>query len=182
MGPRWRVIPSVLDLRTFDRALETPADEVLLSNVHIGNLQALANRAREAGKRVLVQTDLIGGFRADVDGLRLLKTQYGVSGVFSSSHSTIATARKVGLARYFRVFLIDSRSLHSALEALPGMACDGVELLPSPIALQCATQFREVIGDREMLAGGFVHDTHLLEELKNAGFDGATTSTDSMWS
>ncbi len=74
--PPWRVVPSVRDLRTLEAALACPWPDVLLSQVHIGNLAALSRRIHAAGKRVLVQSDLIGGFRADPEGLLLLLNDY----------------------------------------------------------------------------------------------------------
>lgn len=179
---RWRTIPSVLDLKTLESATKSGAREVLLSNVHIGNLAAISARLHEAHKQVLVQSDLIGGFKADPLGLRLLRNQYGVDGIFTSSHSTLALAKRVRIRRYFRVFLMDSRSLITALETLREFSGDGIELLPGQIAVEVVSQFREVVGDRDILAGGFVHSQSILDALKSAGFDGATTSNSSMWS
>lgn len=178
----WRVIPSVRDLRHLDAALAGPATDVLLSNVHIGNLAGLAARIHAAGRQVLVQSDLVGGFRSDPEGLLLLRNQFRIDGIFTSSHQTIALAKRTGMRRYFRVTLMDSRSVATALEALRSFAGDGIELLPAPAAVEVYPQFREVLGGKEILAGGFIRTRRALETIRSAGFDGATTSDSSMWS
>nr|WP_307890978.1 glycerol-3-phosphate responsive antiterminator [Acidipropionibacterium jensenii] len=156
--------------------------EVLLSNVHIGNLEGLARRVHGAGKQVLVQSDLIGGFRADADGLLLLRNQFEVDGVFTSSHSALSGAKRSGMRRYFRVALMDSRSVSTALEALKSFTGAGVELLPSPAAVDVLPRFRRLLPDKEILAGGFINTPARLAQVRAAGFNGATTSTNSMWS
>lgn len=102
-SPSWRVIPSVRDLRTLDAALSSPSPDVLLSNVHIGNLVSLSSRVHAMRKNVFVQSDLIGGFRADPDGILLLRNNFKVDGVFTSSHQTLALAKRTGMRRYYRV-------------------------------------------------------------------------------
>ncbi|MCI1747307.1 MAG: glycerol-3-phosphate responsive antiterminator [Acidipropionibacterium sp.] len=179
---RWRVIPSVRDLRHLDDALSSSAADVLLSNVHIGNLAALSARIHDDGKRVLVQSDLVGGFRSDTEGLRLLRHEFKIDGIFTSSHQTVALAKRTGMRRYFRVTLMDSRSVCTALDALKKFSGDGVELLPAPVALEVVDEFRSVLGDKEILAGGFIRTQDRLESVRAAGFDGATTSNRSMWS
>ncbi|MFC7579983.1 glycerol-3-phosphate responsive antiterminator [Schaalia naturae] len=180
--PSWRVIPSVRDLRSLDSAVASPSADILLSNVHIGNLAAIARKVHDAGKHVLVQSDLIGGFKADAEGLLLLRNQFDVDGVFTSSHSTIALAKKSGMRRYFRVSLMDSRSVCTAVDALRSFSGDGVELLPAPAAIEVEPQIRRILADKEILAGGFINTPERLAQVRAAGFDGATTSTNSMWS
>lgn len=181
-SPSWRVIPSVRDLRTLDAALSSPSPDVLLSNVHIGNLVSLSSRVHAMRKNVFVQSDLIGGFRADPDGILLLRNNFKVDGVFTSSHQTLALAKRTGMRRYYRVALMDSRSVTTALQALKGFQGDGVELLPAAVALDVHAQFRDVLHDSEILAGGFIRTDEMLSALRDAGLNGATTSNISLWS
>ena len=132
-SPSWRVIPSVRDLRTLDAALSSPSPDVLLSNVHIGNLVSLSSRVH-------------------------------------------------AMRRYYRVALMDSRSVTTALQALKGFQGDGVELLPAAVALDVHAQFRDVLPDSEILAGGFIRTDEMLSALRDAGLSGATTSNISLWS
>ncbi|AMD87742.1 hypothetical protein AXF14_09280 [Actinomyces radicidentis] len=178
----WRVIPSVRNPRQLEQALASPSDEVLLTGVHIGNLAALARRARESGKEVMVHSDLVGGFRADTEGIRLLANEFHVDTVFSSSLSTLAAAKRTPLKRYLRIFLVDSRSLDKAVESISGFDGDGVELLPGPVAGYVLDEFRSLLPGRQILAGGFVRSRQTLAQLKAVGFDGVTTSCNSMWS
>lgn len=182
MSREWRVIPSVRELKLLDLALAGTSDDILLSNVHIGNLATISKQVHESGKNVLVQADLIGGFRADTDGLKLLRNHYGVDGIFTSSHAVIGLAKKIGLRRYFRIALMDSRSVCTAIESLGNFSGDGVELLPAPAAVEVLQAMREILGDREILAGGFIKSVERIHAVRAAGFDGATSSTSSMWS
>lgn len=182
VSPLWHVIPSVRDLRHLEDAEASPAPEVLLSNVHIGNLAALSRHIHQAGKEVLVQSDLIGGFRSDPEGMQLLRKQFRVDGILTSSHQAMAVAKKSGMRRYFRVSLMDSRSVSTAVDALRKFSGDGVELLPAPAAIEVLGVFRAVLAGKEILAGGFIRSSQRLANIRAAGFDGATTSNNSMWS
>lgn len=77
------VIPSVHRLAALDRALEADAPAVLLTDAHIGNVHALADRCHEAGKAILVRPDLMEGLRADKLGLTILAKDIGVDGIFT---------------------------------------------------------------------------------------------------
>lgn len=176
----FQIIPSVLELRNLDKALDSGAEYVLLTNTHIGNLAAFSKRIREYDKKVLVHLESIGGFKPDAAGMQLLRNQFGVSGIFSSSQSALARGRRNGLLCFCRVFLMDSKAVKTMLTNLQGTAFDGLELLPSPVAVHYVDQFREAVQAQEIFAGGFVTPDNIAE-IRQAGFDGVTTSSVSLW-
>lgn len=168
--------------RDLDAALECPSREVLLTGAHIGNLAPLTRRIHDAGKLAMVHSDFIGGFRPDAVGVRLLKNQFGVDAMFSSSAAVLREAHKWGLGSYLRIFLVDSRSLDKAVESIRGFEGDGVELLPGPVAGRILDQFRSQLPARQILAGGFISTVEEVSALRALGFDGVTTSSNSTWS
>lgn len=176
----FQIIPSVLELRNLERALNAETESVLLSNTHIGNLAAFSKRAQSYGKTVMVTLESIGGFKPDSPGMQLLRNQFGVTGVFSSSRAALARAKRAGLLTFYRISLLDSKSVKNALAVLKDSDYDGIELLPSPVALHFIDLFLDVTQPDEVLAGGFVrHDN--LNALQEAGFTGVTTSDANLW-
>ena len=173
--------PSVHRLAALDRALEADAPAVLLTDAHIGNVHALADRCHEAGKAILVRPDLMEGLRADKLGLTILAKDIGVDGIFTGSAATARLAQQAGMSVYWRFFLLDSRALETAVVQAAHSLCDGFELVPGPAALAQGAPLIDEAGDRPVIAGGFVNSREVASSLFAAGFSGVTTSEQSLW-
>ncbi|MCC3145717.1 glycerol-3-phosphate responsive antiterminator [Halanaerobium sp. Z-7514] len=175
------IIPSLRKLRDLDTALESSAPALYLSNVHIGNLKSITERCHQKNKLVFVHTKLIGGFKADQTGIKLLKNSYKVDGLFSTNPQTISSAQKEGLFAIQRLFFMDSISTDYALDNLKNSNPDACELLPSPIALKVKDKIKKVAPDIPLLAAGYIDNQALVEEIFKSGLDGLTTSTKELW-
>ncbi|PWF26490.1 glycerol-3-phosphate responsive antiterminator [Ancrocorticia populi] len=175
------VIPSVRKLKDLELALQGPSDFVLLSEVHIGNLEPLAARCAQAGKKVLVHADLIGGFKADRDGIKLLRNMFHVDGVLSQSAHVVSAAKKAKLLAIQRVFIMDSRSLDRSLAALGEARPDGIEVLPGALATHYYTLFDQWADQCALIAGGMVRSREEAEELFDTGYEAITASTSDLW-
>ncbi len=176
------VIPSVRRIRDLDRALASPSEYVLLTYVHIGNLQLLADKCGKAGKKVLVHADLIGGFRPDRDGIKLLRNMYRVDGLLTQSAQVVLAAKKARLVAIQRVFLMDSRSLERGLAAIAECAPDGIEVLPGVLAARYWDQFAQWEHEACLIAGGMVTTKEEATELFSCGYQAITASTPELWS
>lgn len=99
------IIPSLRKLRYLETALNGKAPALYLSNVHIGNLKSITQKCHQKNKLVIVHTKLIGGFKADQTGIKLLKNSFKVDGLFSTNPQTINLAKKEGLFAIQRLFL-----------------------------------------------------------------------------
>jgi len=175
------VIPSVLRLRDLTLALEAGSPYVLLSNTHIGNLADMCSQVRDAGKETLVHADLIGGFKPDREGVRLLRNLYGVSGLLTQSFQTIAAAKAANLTAIYRLFLVDSRLYNRGLSLAAEHQPDAIELLPGPVAARVITEVSQQCPDATLIAGGFVTEAGEAQALFDAGFSAITTSTPTLW-
>lgn len=176
------VIPSA-HLRVLDAALKASSPYILLSDVDISTLEAASERVQQAGKHTVVHAEMLAGFRPDKIGLTLLRDRYGVDAVISTSTHVLETARRCGLQTIYRMFLLDSYALRSAIRTLKSARIDAVEVLPGPMAPTVAKAVRAAGGDahRALLAGGFIRDRRLVDQLVAAGFDGVTSSDQELW-
>ncbi len=176
------VIPSVRRIRDLDRALASPSKYILLTHVHIGNLQALADKCCKANKKVLVHADLIGGFRPDREGVKLLRNMYHVEGLLTQSAQVVLAAKRARLVAIQRVFLIDSRSLERGLAAISECTPDGIEVLPGVLATRYWDEFAQWKNDASLIAGGMVTSKEEAAELFSCGYRAITASTPELWS
>lgn len=175
------VIPSVRRLRDLGAAIAAPSEYVLLSEVHIGNLQTLASQCIAKGKQVLVQADLIGGFRADRDGIKLLRNMFNVAGVLSQNTYVVAAAKKASMLAIQRVFVMDSRSLDRAASAWNEARPDGIEVLPGAMAQRHYKFFQPLATDSALIAGGMITTEEETNELFDVGYNAITASATHLW-
>lgn len=177
------VIPSVRNLKHLNRALDCSSEYVLLSEADIGNLQSLIGKCHKLEKKALVHLELLGGFKADTSGIKVLKHLYKADGVISSNFSALRYAKKEGLSTVYRVFLIDSRSLDQSVDIVKHNEVDAVELLPAEYACQCFDLLKRKFTseDIKFIAGGFVKRNYLVEKLFHTGFNAITTSESELW-
>ena len=175
------IIPSLRKLRDLEVALNSSAPALYLSNVHIGNLKTITQRCHAENKFVFVHTKLIGAFKADQTGIKLLKNSFKVDGIFSTNPQTISLAKKEGLFAIQRLFFMDSISTDYAVDNLKKTNPDACELLPSLIALKVKDKIKEMAPEIPLLAAGYIDNQELVDRIFAAGLDGLTTSSKELW-
>ncbi len=178
---RSTVVPSVRRIKELDRALKSPSPYILLSEVHIGNLQAFAAKCSAANKRVLVHADLIGGFKPDREGIKLLRNMYHVSGVLTQSSQVVIAAKRARLEAIQRVFIMDSRSLERGLSAIGETTPDGIEVLPGILASRYRSRFEPWSATSTLIAGGMVTSKEEARQLFACGYQAITASSPELW-
>lgn len=179
--PDRTVIPSVRHLKELETALTSTSPYVLLTNVHIGNLESLSKKCISAGYKVLVHCDLIGGFRPDREGIRLLKNMYGVSGVLTQSAQVVNFAQKAGMYGILRVFIMDSRSLEKGQQVLEDVRPDGIEILPGAMADRYWELFEPYADNATLIAGGMIVTSKERDNLFDCGYSAITVSSPGLW-
>lgn len=177
---KFYVIPSVKDVRNLDNALKQSQKWVLLSCSHIGNLKELVSRCHQAGKKAIVNPELVGGLGNDRTAFAMMRKMFDVDGVMSGSNTKLLMAKKEGMYTIRRVALEDSLAVDQVLASINEMKSDVIELRPSYYALRFIDIFRKE-RNCPYIAGGFVDSPEMLEDLKRAGFQGVTSSDMRLW-
>lgn len=177
---KFHIVPSVRNLRTLELALNGKEEWILLSCCHIGNLRENVNLCHRAGKKVMVNHEIVGGLGADKTAFQMLKRMFQVDGVMGASPVKLGMVSKEGMKAIRRIVLSDSLSVDQALKGLGEVRCDGIELRPSYYAIRYLQRFREKY-PCSYVAGGFVDTPKMLEEIYDAGFSGVMTSCVGLW-
>ena len=177
------VIPSVRETKFLKKACETSSPIVLLSETHIGNLLSLVSFVHKQHKLAYADLELIGGFKADINGIRLLKNMYHLDGIFTTNIKAVKIAKQFGLVVCYRFFLIDSRSLERTSKILKAHSknFDVIELLPAECGLQKIESIREIIGEHKYIIGGFIRNKGFIDKAFVKGITAVTTSETSLW-
>ena len=180
MSKDFEIIPSIRDIRYLKYALSLDCDIVQPSGAHIGNLKTLSDMCHKAGKKVLVNHELVGGLGSDRTAFQMLKNLYRVDWLIGSSVSKIHMYQNLGMRTIFKIALVDSIAVENAMRALKDIRIDAIELRPYYHAMEYLPVFRKIF-DGDFYIAGFVNSREKLLASKEAGFKGAMTSTRDLW-
>lgn len=127
---RERVIAAIADLQNVVVAMESEVQTVFLLHADIGELERAVHVLRAHGKNVFIHFDMVEGLASTPAGLELLATLFPFDGVITTKGSIIQKGKRLGLVTIQRVFMIDSRSISTALGAVEKFKPDAIELMP----------------------------------------------------
>ena len=178
------VIPSVRDIKALKKALTIPGDTILLSTItHIGNLKELTALCHSAGKKVIVNHELVGGLGNDNTAFTMLKNMYkvDVDAVIESNQMYAWRSKAAGIGVILKIPLIDSLAMESALKLIKNVNPGTLEVKPAICALNNIGKIKKQYSGK-IFASGFIDDIELADKLYDGGLDGIMTSRQSLWS
>lgn len=181
MENTFRIIPSVREMKYLKYALSLENEYIQPTGAHIGSLQQWTNLCHQAGKKVLVNHELVGGLGNDKMAFQMLRQMYHVDTVIGSSVTKLHMMKNLKLKIIYRITLVDSISVQNALKFIEEVKFDAIELRPYYHALEFLPVFREA-WQGDYYVAGFVNTKEKMEQCKKAGFRGAMTSTRELWS
>nr|WP_206529428.1 glycerol-3-phosphate responsive antiterminator [Brevibacillus sp. SYP-B805] len=174
-----KILPAIRNLKDFDELLDSEFERLVLLNIHIAQLKAVVNRAKEHKKKIFVHADLIDGLKSDEYATEYLAQEIRPEGIITTRNNVILTARKKGIISIQRLFLIDTMALENSLAQLERTKPDYVEVLPGVIP----RMIRE-ISQRipiPIIAGGLIRTREDVERALQAGATSVTTSRKELW-
>ena len=124
-----RIIAATRSDEDFLNALSSLAEVIFDLNPDLMNVSVKLKKAHENNKRLFVHIDLAKGIGKDESGVRFLK-RIGVDGVISTKVSMIKMAREAGLCTVQRFFIVDSRSINTAIDSLKLSKSQMIEIMP----------------------------------------------------
>ncbi|WP_317854554.1 glycerol-3-phosphate responsive antiterminator [Chakrabartyella piscis] len=177
---KFHVIPSVRSIRYLEQALQGQEEWIMLGCPHIGNLKEMVQVCHQAGKKVIVNHELVGGLGADKVAFQFLKNMYLVDCVMGSSNSKLGLVRKENIRTIRRIALEDSYSLQVAFRSLKETKYNAIELRPAWYGIEFLKEFKKQ-NDTEYILGGFVNTKELVDAAYKAGFSAVATSSVELW-
>ncbi|MFC6177781.1 glycerol-3-phosphate responsive antiterminator [Companilactobacillus huachuanensis] len=175
------VIPSVREIKYLRKACEVDSPIVFISDTNIGNLMSQVEFVHKHGKKVFADLELIGGFKPDSTGMKLLKNMYHLDGIFTTNVNAARMANALGIIVVYRLFMIDSRSLKRSANILRNNHFDTIEVLPAECGVQEIEQLTKMNDKHNYIAGGFIRDKAMIKEIFDVGISAVTTSKVDLW-
>lgn len=174
------VIAAVRDEAGLKQALAAPVGVIFLLATEISRLQPVRGAAAEAGKLLFVHLDFVEGLGKDEAGLAFLVRHARPAGVITTRTGLVHSARRAGVVPVQRLFLLDSQSLSTGLDAARTSKAEVVEVLPG-IVPRAISAVRSQLPHSLIIAGGLVRTEKEARRALAAGAAGVSTSSSALW-
>lgn len=174
------VIASVRDEHRLEAALRSRCRTIFLLSTTIGRLTEVGDAVAQAGKLLFIHLDFIGGLGRDDEALEYLARTARPLGLITTRTGLVQTARRLGLTPLQRLFLLDSQSLNTGIEAARSSRAEVVEVLPGIIP-RAVGAIRAELPHTLIIAGGLVRSPREVGRALQAGASGISTSAQALW-
>lgn len=172
------IIAAVRSGEDFETALRSEVQTVFLLSSNLLELEQLVERAHEAGKLLFIHMDFTDGLSKDASGVRYLSTK-GVDGIISTRTNIVSAAKDVGIPCVQRFFMVDSRSVDTAVDALRQSRADLVEIMPG-IAYKAIARIKKRTSV-PIIAGGLIEFKDEVYQALSAGAAMVSTGKAELW-
>ncbi len=173
------VIASVKDVGALDDVLASDRGVVFVLFGSVLDVADVVARAKDAGKTVLVDVDLLDGFSSRDVVVTWLAANTRADGVLSTKSNLVRAARRAGLVAVQRFFLVDSFSYHQLPRVVEQARPDAIEILPGCMP-RVITWLRSDT-DVPVIAGGLVCDKADVMAALGAGAVAVASSNRDVW-
>jgi len=173
-----KIIAAVRSEEEFRQALKTPVGSIFLLYGSLFKLASMVKAAKSHGKKFFVHIDLVEGLGRDAVGIQY-PSRIGTDGIISTRGNLLNIAKELGLKTVQRVFILDSRSIESALESIHSVKPDMVEVMPGLLP-KVITRFCDRV-DMPVIAGGLIESKEEVDSAIKAGASYISTTRPYLW-
>lgn len=174
------VIAAVKDETGLEAALSSEDIQVLfILYGDVLSISGIVERAKEAGKLVLVHMDLINGLSAKEIAADYICYQTKADGIITTRPAMIKRAKELGLYTVMRFFIIDSMALSNIHKQYASVRPDFIEVLPGVMPKIIRKICRE--SRIPIIAGGLIMDKEDVVSALDAGAISVSTTNRDVW-
>ena len=172
------IIAAVRTTEEFDKALLSECKTVFLLNCEILELKELISRAHGAGKEIFIHFDFIDGLGKDKSGMKYL-AHLKPDGIISVRPQAVRLAKECKMKTVQRFFIVDSRSVKSAMELIESTKPDMVEIMPAVVYRQIQ-DFAEKV-TVPVIAGGLIKSEDEAKKAIKYGASAVSSGMAELW-
>lgn len=173
------MVAAIKDENTCKQAIESKAKTVFVLKGDICDINEIVEMCHEANKTVFLHIEMMDGFGKDEAALKFIATKIKPDGIITTKATLAKCAKTLGLRVVFRVFLIDSSSINSAIMNIKRCNPDYVEILPGLIP-----ELIDAVGQKvncKMIAGGLISKEEHVREAFKYNIIACSTSESKLW-
>ena len=173
------VIAAVPNREKLNKAIESSCEVLFMLYGDIFTLKEDVDAAMEKGKHVFIHIDLLKGFSNDVYSLKYINEVIKPSGIVTTRTSTVKKAKEINFFVVQRIFALDSKSIHDALNSIAQNAPDAIEIMPG-IVPKITKIFRNAT-KIPIITGGLIETREEIINSLSAGATCVSTSYEAIW-
>ena len=165
------IIAAVKNEETLQLALKSNVEIIFVLSGDICKINDVVNRCHKANKKVYLHIEMIEGFGKDEAAVRYIANNIKPDGIITTKSSLVKAATSVGLSSIFRVFMLDSQSIKTAISNIERCKATNVEII---------AYFSKNVNSN-IIAGGLISTNKHIEEAFAHGAIACSTSESSLW-
>ncbi|MDB1125222.1 glycerol-3-phosphate responsive antiterminator [Vibrio algarum] len=174
-----RVIASVKDTASLDKALESDCKIIFILYGNICNIGQIVNRVRGAGKMAFIHIDLLEGASNQEVVVDFLKIVTQADGVISTKSQMLKAAKEHGFYTILRLFIVDSKSFHNIPKQISNCRPDSIEIMPG--VMPAVTQWLLPKINIPLISSGLICDQNTATMALSAGALAISTTNEDVW-
>ncbi|MCP1310532.1 glycerol-3-phosphate responsive antiterminator [Paenibacillus tyrfis] len=174
-----RMIASVKEHKTLEKAAKAKVGAVVLSIGNIGNIKSFVDLYKKNRIPVFLHVERLGGLSQDSEGMSFLATCVKPDGIVTTRNQLIKLAKKEGLLTIQRIFLFDSDSVKSGLKSVQETQPNAIEIMPALLPEYIRVYRQET--NIPIIAGGLIQTREQIKEALQSGAVAVSMGTHQLW-
>lgn len=173
------IIYAVKGEKELERALGYGGSYVFFLKADINTVADEVARCRKAGKKSFIHIDLADGMGKDEAAIRFIAQTIRPDGILTTKINVVKLAKDYGMEVVYRVFMIDSQSMVTAVNNIKKYSPDAVEIMPG-VAYDAIRELKNALSV-DVIAGGLIHTEENVNNAFGAGAVAVSTSCEKLW-
>ncbi|MEC0172495.1 glycerol-3-phosphate responsive antiterminator [Paenibacillus graminis] len=174
-----RIIPAVRKAEDLQKACDSEWPMIFLLIGDLFTVKQYVRQGLEAGKKVFLHVDFIGGLGSDPLVVKYIAEKIGPTGIISTKNHMVKQAKKSGLLAIQRLFLIDTSALEHGINNVRQNESDALEVMPGLIP-RVITELSSSTS-RPIIAGGLIKDHQEIQTALQAGASAVSMGSPELW-
>lgn len=177
------IFPIIGSLRYLEEALQNPGVMVLTMGdvLNVLNVRRVVQQVKEAGRKAIVDLDLVSGLSNEEAAVHFLVREAGVDGIITRQRGAVITAKKQHVWAVFKVFVQDKISIETAISNIESCRPDSLDLLPGIAAPFALSQLRKTTDVPFGISGFIEEDEEAIRQILRSGVDAIHTRNRELW-
>lgn len=172
------IIAAIRSEEDFRAALNSEVETIFLLASNIMTLDAFVEEAHSLQKKLFVHMDFVDGLSKDASGVAYVATK-NIDGIISTRSNIINAAKEHKITCIQRFFMIDSRSVTTALDSLRQTRPDMIEIMPG-VAYKSISKIKSNTSI-PIIAGGLIEHKDEIYQALAAGASVVSTGRRDLW-
>lgn len=172
-------IIAAVEYKDLDKAIKSNACAIWLMYSNVNDLLKQEFQECAEKKPIFIHFDLVKGLSSDKESVEFIAQNVKPAGIITTKGNIIRSAKKYNLITVQRIFLIDSKSLSTAVANVLENDPHAVEIMPA-IAPQIINDIRRSI-KCPIIVGGLIKTKDEIEHALKCGAEAVSLSKEELW-